>query len=382
MDLTDCLMYFYVDESGHTGNNLFDLKQPRLYYGVLSSPLDLDRAAAVKVKQIRERYHVERLHATEMGLGRLAEIIPDLMQIQQDCDITFDLYRIEKADHAIISFYDQVFDQGINPALTWSSYWSPLRYFLLWNLSQVFDEAIAKEAWKARIETKAVKATPVFLRVCQVLKDRILASSLDYRSKELLGDGLTWAMSNPDKIGYHCFDGETVLDISPNMVGFQFVMAGIARRLSNPEEAKRVVVDQQSQFNRSQKTLAAIYGKLRNAELRIGPGMPTMDLTNLPLVPPEFCAGTSSVGLELVDLYLWIFKRWMEQEGRLPREFHPLIKTQMDRGEFDQVSLKAIIERWSKFFADLPPPTADAIQAGKRLWEHDEKRRQEGMRGT
>jgi len=30
-------MFFYVDESGHTGTNLFDPNQPVLYYGVLSS---------------------------------------------------------------------------------------------------------------------------------------------------------------------------------------------------------------------------------------------------------------------------------------------------------------------------------------------------------
>ncbi len=39
-------MYFYVDESGHTGTNLFDDDQPILYYGVLSSELDVDDLAS------------------------------------------------------------------------------------------------------------------------------------------------------------------------------------------------------------------------------------------------------------------------------------------------------------------------------------------------
>ena len=30
-------MFFFVDESGHTGANLFDAAQPKLYYGLLSS---------------------------------------------------------------------------------------------------------------------------------------------------------------------------------------------------------------------------------------------------------------------------------------------------------------------------------------------------------
>ncbi len=373
-------MFFYVDESGHTGNNLFDPKQPRLYYGVLQSPFDLDSAAAARVAGLRNRFGMERLHASEMGLGRLAQIIPDLVQIQQECDLTFDLYRIEKADHAIICFYDQVFDAGINPAVTWTSYWTPLRYFLLWNLAQLFDEKTKKLAWEARIETKTEKATPIFISVCETLCERVQRSPFDHRTKQLVGDALTWAIAHPDEICYHCCDGEAVLDISPNMIGFQFVMAGIARRLSSPDEARRVVVDQQTQFNRSQKALAAIYAKLRNTDIRIGPGMPEMDLSNLPFVPPEFCAGTNSIGLELVDLYLWIFKRWMENGGQLPAEFAPLINAQMDRGGFDQVSLVALIERWTEFYESLPPPTADEIEKGKRLLRDEEKRRQEGMR--
>jgi hypothetical protein len=32
-------MFFYVDESGHTGSNLFDPAQPQLYYGVLQATI-------------------------------------------------------------------------------------------------------------------------------------------------------------------------------------------------------------------------------------------------------------------------------------------------------------------------------------------------------
>lgn len=30
-------MFFYIDESGHTGKNLFDPLQVNLYYGLISS---------------------------------------------------------------------------------------------------------------------------------------------------------------------------------------------------------------------------------------------------------------------------------------------------------------------------------------------------------
>ncbi|SQC05768.1 Uncharacterised protein [Klebsiella pneumoniae] len=37
-----------------------------------------------------------------------------------------------------------------------------------------------------------------------------------------------------------------------------------------------------------------------------------MDMKNMPEQPLVFQSGTQSAGLELVDLYLWIFKRFME----------------------------------------------------------------------
>lgn len=43
-------MHFYVDETGHTGPNLFDRTQPVLSYGVLSSPDDLDKEEARRLQ--------------------------------------------------------------------------------------------------------------------------------------------------------------------------------------------------------------------------------------------------------------------------------------------------------------------------------------------
>ena len=57
-------MYFYVDESGHTGPNLFDAAQPMLYYGVLSSRMNLDVVAEYELASLRRRLKVPRLHAS------------------------------------------------------------------------------------------------------------------------------------------------------------------------------------------------------------------------------------------------------------------------------------------------------------------------------
>ena len=45
-------MFFHIDESGNTGNNLFDANQPVLSYGVLSCRTNVDVLCSGLHKQI------------------------------------------------------------------------------------------------------------------------------------------------------------------------------------------------------------------------------------------------------------------------------------------------------------------------------------------
>ena len=224
-------MYFYIDESGHTGPKLFDPDQPMLYYGVLSSKVNVDFLAAERLRNIRKRLGVRRLHAAEMGNGGLVEIVKDIDQLQRQLDLRFDLYRVAKADHAIISFFDQVFDQGLNPAITWTGYWTPLRYILLLKLATLFDEDLASRAWDARLETNDTKSTEGLVQVCAELRARVHELP-DARSRQLITDTLEWAEKNPNEIYYNTKTKKDRLSVMPNIIGFQSVMLGIAARAS------------------------------------------------------------------------------------------------------------------------------------------------------
>lgn len=166
-------MYFYVDESGHTGGNLFDKSQPTLYYGVLSSPRDLDVTAEQIVKALRAKFDVPRLHANELGNGKLLTISDTILSLQKNFDLKFDLYVVHKIDHAVISFFDQVFDQGVNPAVSWTGYWTPVRYTLLLKLAYLFDKESVEKAWNARIEPDSNTANALLIEICQTLRERV-----------------------------------------------------------------------------------------------------------------------------------------------------------------------------------------------------------------
>lgn len=374
-------MHFYVDESGHTGPNLFDEAQPILYYGVLSSRVNLDVLGASSLDHLRRSLGVKRLHAAELGAGRLATVAPAITRLVKRHDVRFDVYRVAKKDHAVICFFDQVFDKGLNPAVTWTGYWTPLRYVLLLKVAALFDLDLARGAWRARIDPDETTALPLMQEVCKELRSRVHWLP-DARSRQLVGDALDWAHANPTELSYNVNSRKDMLQVTPNVIGIQSVMHGIAGRIGRTGlQASRIVVDQQSQFNKAQRTLAEFYPNARGFKSTMGPGMPTVDHSHMPIVPIEFASSAQSPGLELTDLHLWTFRRAIEG-GALPGELVDLVRAHWQRSRTDEISLRAIEHRWSRWFDRIPeldemPP--EQIERGKEILRIDEERRMEAV---
>lgn len=376
-------MNFYIDESGHTGTNLFDPDQPILSYGKLSSPVDLDAAAIDRVEYMRSKLGVHRLHANQLGFAGISTISQDLVELQRAFGLEFGIYHVVKPDHAVISFFDQVFDSGMNPAITWSGYWSPLRYLLLLKLAPLFDEDLASLAWSARIELDEAKAEVQVATVCAALLERVKALP-DKRARLLITDTLSWAENNASALSYNVHDRRSILQVAPNIVGFQLVMMGIAEKirvLGAP--ASRIVVDRQSQFNKAQRTLADFYSQASKSgvKLEAPPGMSVVDFTNMPTVPIQISGGNMSAGLELTDIYLWVFKR-MLGGVTIPSHLVPLITNMLPRTVTDEVSLRGIAIRFEKTMRDLPElkeMSNEQLQKGRELTRMEEHRRLERL---
>ncbi len=158
------------------------------------------------------------------------------------------------------------------------------------------------------------------------------------------------------------------------MVGFQLVLHDICSRLGTPNRKADIVVDQQSQFNTTQRELREFYFQIREIPWVHGPGLPVMDVTNMPAEPLVFQSGTQSAGLEFVDIYLWIFKRFMEGK-ELTRPLAHLVYTNRNTGRTDSVSLQSVAKRSKEFLDTLQEPTAEMIQKAREYRDQEESRR-------
>lgn len=347
-------MYYFVDESGNTGLHLFDPAQPLLYYGVLGARANLDVIAEPLLRTLRRELGVNRIHANELGVAKLTTIAGRIEQFSKRNDLRFSVFTVNKADHAIISYFDQVFDAGLNDAVSWNHYWTPLRYPLLFKVAHLFDHDIAKAAWKARLERNSARCAAMLQNVHRRLLANI-NSLPDARSREIIDGAIRWADAHPDAISYGVGNYDTSLQISPNLVGFQSVLQGIGMEATAMgQKVHKVIVDRQTEFNKAQAELADFYEKLRGHKSRLGPGMPEFDYSTLPAVPPEYKPGDESAGLELVDVTLWTAKR-MREGKPISSELESLFRRQTRRGHTNEVSLAGLDQRW-RHLASLPLP--------------------------
>lgn len=367
-------MYFYVDESGQTGLNLLDSAQPEIFYGTVSCLTDIDVDALQLVLDMRKALGVTRIHASELGQGRLGDFAGSLLTAVRMLNIKFDVYKLVKRDCAVVQIFDSLFDSFDNPAVPRTAYITPMRYPLLLGFATLFDDDLLRRAWVTRISKNKAAAYPALSSLCKEIGERA-AILQDPRMKEIIEGAMRWASLNTEAFVFHASDKAEQKFISPNTICFQFVMLGIASRLKEfRTSCSRITVDQQHEFNSSQGRLANHYAGLSGANHPLGIGLPMMDMRNMPTTPLTVSGGDKSPGLELVDIFLWLFRQRVA--GKLS---HPglrrLLADLVVDCTYDEMSLQAISNRWSKFFAELPEPTPEAIEKGSELMQEMELKR-------
>lgn len=141
---------------------------------------------------------------------------------------------------------------------------------------------------------------------------------------------------------------------APNIVGFQFVMGGIAKRTRESGSAPtQIVVDRQGEFNGAQRILSEFYAKAAGIKLEDVPGVMEVNFDGMPQIPVTFCPGDANCGLELADIYTWLFKLFFERRKVAP-QLRPLVDAQMGIGNTDELSLQGIRYRITRALQERP----------------------------
>jgi len=302
-------MFAYVDETGNTGENLFDRAQPDFVTAALITRADFDVVHGAHLKRIAAGIGATSLHANQLGVQRIEDIADEVRKLLRSADARFAFSRIEKRYLLVTKIVDYVFDCGENLAVPWHAY--SLRYMrllLVFKTVALVDQPLADLFWSALMAKRQDEGLKRFVEACRILRGR-LSNLPDARSREIFGDALDWAIANPDELTIHSNDKVARYTHLPNVVGFINLLDGIedwSERLGRP--VKRIKHDRQSQF---EQNFQFVHDMLTHAsgEVLEWPGEEPRILRKVFGSDLIISSSEASAGIQVADLLLWLFKR-------------------------------------------------------------------------
>ena len=196
-------MYAYVDETGNTGNRIFDPDQPLFITAAMMTRCNFDVIQKASVAAIAKKAGVQALHASELGIGKVEEIAPDLLKLLKAANARFFLSRLEKRFLAATKLIDTYFDCGENLAVPWQMYsLRKLRLLLTFKVASVLTEAIAQTVWDCLTAKREGTSIALFVEGAKALLGN--AHYLpDARSEQVVTEAMQWAIDHPENFSIH-----------------------------------------------------------------------------------------------------------------------------------------------------------------------------------
>ena len=307
-------MYAYVDETGNTGQNIFDEAQPHYLTAALVTRTNFDVLNRRSIQALAERLNEHTLHASELGPLKIDELSDDLLRILKKSKARFIFSNLEKHYLAMTKIVDHVFDSGENLSVPWHVYsLRPLRLLLLFRLAPIVDVPLAKDFWESLMEPEKNAASRKYVAACRELLARV-AYLPDARTVELASEALQWAIDNPEAIHLHSGSKQSRYGHLPNAVAFINLMQGLhaqSKRWHRP--LKLIVHDEQMQFEKTFEKWHELYSNA-SAEPFNWPGDEARVLQLVPGSTFMMSKDDDSPGVQVIDILLWLFRRMINEK--------------------------------------------------------------------
>ena len=310
-------MWAYVDETGNTGQNIFDPNQPIYLTAALMTRTNFDLIESTSINRLARSVGVKTFHANQMGVQKINDVSPQIAKIFKRCGAKFFVSRLEKKYLVATKVIDTYFDQGENMAVPWHMYWiRPMRLTLTFKLASfVLTEEIAQCVWKCLTAKSERSSKEFFVEGAELMLSRVDCIP-DARSRDVVEEALKWAIRNPENFDTYSEDKVSRYFHSPNFVAFTNLMDGIEQASQGWKRPVREIVhDEQFQFEKTFQRWHTLMSQ---------PHLANATPLNLPgksrPVPVSFAPGSkfrisndeASVGLQMVDVLLWLFRRLFE----------------------------------------------------------------------
>jgi len=364
-------MWAYIDETGHTGSNIFDESQPNFFSAALVTKTNFDILAKSEFSEILDKLSVTELHANELGVHKLVDIAPCILKIIKKHNCNFVISIVKKRNIISSKLVDTFLDPGINPSVPQHVYLlKPLRLILVFKFTAILDDQIENDFWNVLMSRDLNESKLLLRKVIDSLKSNIDLIP-DIRSRKIIGNALNWASSNIDVFdilgGSKRFNRFHI----PNMIGFPSVLEGI-QMLSDKwrKQVKFIYHDKQQQFATNLKQVHKAFSEASRDPLTL-PGGEILKLSFAPDSEFVIIDSSQSIGIQLVDCILWIFKNRYEMHT-MPIELINFLKEVDKRCYISEFSLNNMDKILRETFTKVEKSnlTEEQINEAQKMINH------------
>jgi len=357
-------MFVYIDESGNSGNNLFDVAQPYFYAGAIITKDDFDQTYGDEIRGLAKELGVAALHANELGVGKLEVIALKLQGILEKAQASFAVSFIEKLYLGYAKFVDIYFDQGENEGVPYEWYWL-IKPRLFWLLGLKKNNVITRKAletlWKCFTTSSMDVSRKYFVECANIVYKRVHLIQ-DTKIKTITTGALEWAIEHPEAFALVrepgrivCLNPDpeiiinpklAVYDHSPNFQGFMQLLTMIEAISQQRGEAVDLIthdiqLDLKLVFSRwhtalSRPEIAGVKTPWPGEKDPIALGL--VNGSKFKMLEDE-----KSPGLQVVDILLWLCKRRNEAK-KLGDNCESLLKW-LENASFMELSFKGAMGR-------------------------------------
>ena len=312
-------MFAYIDEAGNTGKNNADLVQPVFSYMTLASKTNLDLDLDNTIRNIFIKYNISELHGAEQN-GLIEFYARDILNLLRKNSVSFCTSIVEKVFLSYAKLYDTIFDNVENKGARFQTYQiRSLRLFMLSNLCGITPIKVAHNFYEnclfAKNEDQAIR---VLISTCNSILENIHQLQ-DERSKEIIGDALTWAIDNPEAITTFNTRKIDRWRHLPHIVGFLPMMSMLSLySRKHKSKINKIIHDEQQQVKKIISEIHRIASDPKTTnkwDLRENGFYELSKIKNTQFVIKD---STDSYGLQVVDICLYVI---MHQEHILTYEY-------------------------------------------------------------
>lgn len=373
-ELSSATLTAYTDESGNTGIDLFVKDQPSFFTGTLLTPKDLEATETENLQRMLSASGIDELHATDLKEKGIEPIADELRSLIVRGDCVFVFTEAEKLHFGLLKLADCLLDSGNNHALLPLHYYvKPLKNVLVASLGVAIQQRpdLLKQFWDGYTK----KREKPFVDALLSLREQALAVVEFPRNRELLLDAIDWATKNPSAV----MDSVNAAFDSPNVVGVVQVVHCLHQIVGKRDmKVSRFVHDRQSQFApaimQMYKSMASLAPKTVLPMLTT----PVEWERSKSLVDVMEISAAPLVGLQVVDVALWLFKR--AASGQLPSMpgCWRLLREVVSRCVSREMTLSQFVRETNEDYLELmaKPLTPEMEARGRALQEDFELKRQ------